>query len=87
MDKIKELEAQLDRCKRIAVNLKVDKNILEAKVERLEAELAKARAEIASRNRANQTIRNLRVIEDSDDDTGVSPYDTGIHKNPWDKVR
>lgn len=87
MDKIKYLERQLDLCKKIAVNLKVDKSILEAKVAQLEDDLKKARAEIISRNRANQTIRNLRVLDKSDDDTGISPYDTGIRKNPWEKAR
>jgi len=88
MDKIAEIEQKLEKCKTIAINLKVDNNILEAKVTRLKKELAAARAEIAERNRGEQTIRNLRVLDDkSDDDTGISPYDTGVHKNPWEKVR
>ena len=86
MDKIKELEIKIDRYKRIAINLKVDKNIHEDKVKKLEADLKAARAEIVSRNRANQTIRDLRVLDTSDDDTGVSPYDTGQYKSPWDRV-
>ena len=88
MDKVTELEQKLAKCKTIAINLKVDNNILEAKVTQLKKELAAARAEIAERNRGEQTIRNLRVLGDtSDDDTGISPYDTGISKSPWEKVR
>lgn len=88
MDKVAELEQKLEKCKTIAINLKVDNNILEAKVTRLKKELTAARADIAERNRGAQTMRNLRVLGDtSDDDTGVSPYDTGIHKNPWERAR
>lgn len=83
-EKIKELELQIDRLKGIAIGLKVDLNIRDEKIRRLEHELTKARNQVRSLEIGTQTMRNLAILDDDDG----SPYNnTGQHRSPWKKVR
>ncbi|MCK5615412.1 hypothetical protein KAR91_76825 [Candidatus Pacearchaeota archaeon] len=86
MDKIKDLEKQIERLKRIAVDLKVDLNIRDAKIRELERELLNERRQVRSLEVGTQTMRKLEILGESKDDNGGSPYDTGRFKSPWEKV-
>jgi len=85
-DKIKELELKVDRLTSIAIGQKVDLNIRDEKIRKLERELAQARSQVRALEIGEQTMRNLRILGDDDDDG--SPYNnTGQYKSPWEKVR
>lgn len=87
MDKIRDLEVQIERLKRIAVQLKVDVNIRDAKIVELEQKLVEAHARERGMMRNTQTMNKLEILGESNDDDGGSPYDTGRFKSPWEKVR
>lgn len=87
MDKIRELEATIVRLKSISVGLKVDLNVRDARIVELVAELKAAQDKIAKRDRETQTVRNLRVLGDSDDDDGFNPRQTGRFNSPWERAR
>ena len=87
MDKIVAMQEELRKLREENVDLKVDLNIRDARIKELETELRKAHAELREQVRSTQTMRKLEILQ-SDDDTGVSPYDTGIlRKSPWENVR
>ena len=84
MTEVQFLEEQAKRLKSIAIDLKVDLNISEAKVRKLEHQLAKAHKETRELVVGTQTIDNLRILGDSDDDNGQDPLNTGqFQRNPW----
>ena len=87
MDKVKELEANIERYKTIANTLKVDLNMRDARIRALERELAAARREIRSLEVGTQTMQKLEILGDSDDDNGVDPRATGTFKSPWERAR
>ncbi len=86
-ERIKELEEQVERLKTIAIDLKVDVNIRDAKIRDLERELLFERRQVRSMEVGTQTMRKLQILGGSEDDNGGSPYDTGQYKSPWEKVR
>jgi chromosome segregation ATPase len=87
MDKVKELEANIERYKTIANTLKVDLNMRDARIRDLERELAAARREIRSLEVGTQTMQKLEILGDSDDDDGFDPRATGTFKSPWERAR
>jgi len=86
MDKIKDLEAQIERLKRIAVDLRVDINIRDARIRKLERDLLDESRQVRSLEIGTQTMRKLEILGESEDDNGGSPYDTGRFRSPWEKV-
>lgn len=86
-EKIKELEAKIERLKNIAVNLKVDLNIRDARIRDLERQLAKAHRRERNLVVGTQTMNKLKILGDSDDDNGQDPRATGIFKDAWEGVR
>ena len=86
-NEIRELKKQVERLKTIAIDLKVDLNIRDGEVRELQHQLAKAHDQERSTTRNTQTIDNLKILGDSDDDNGQDPRDTGRFKSPWEGVR
>lgn len=86
MDNIVAMQDELRRLRGENVDLKVDINIRDARIRELEEELRKANAKLRQNERETQTMQKLEILT-SDDDTGISPYDTGIQKSPWERVR
>jgi predicted RNase H-like nuclease (RuvC/YqgF family) len=87
MDKVKELEIKIDRYKRIAINLKIDLNIRDERIQKLERDLLEARRQVRSLEVGTQTTNKLEILGVSHDDDGTDPYETGQFKSPWEKVR
>ena len=87
MDKVKELEIKIDRYKRIAINLKIDLNIRDERIRKLERDLLDARRQVRSLEVGTQTMNKLEILGVSLDDDGTDPYETGQFKSPWEKVR
>ena len=84
-EKIRELEAQIERLKRIAIDLKVDINIRDAKIRELESELLNERRQVRSLEVGTQTMEKLRIIDDED---SCDPRATGEYNvNRWRNVR
>jgi sigma54-dependent transcription regulator len=86
-EKIRELEAEVKRLKTIAISLKVDVNIRDAKIRDLERELLNERRQVRSMEINTQEVKQLEILGESEDDNGGSPYDTGQYKSPWERVR
>ena len=86
-NEIRELKKQVERLRTIAIDLKVDLNIRDGEVRELQHQLAKAYDQERSTADNTQTIDNLKILGDSDDDNGQDPRDTGRFKNPWEGVR
>ena len=84
-EKIRELEDTIERLKRIAVDLKVDLNIRDARIRDLERQLLEERRQVRSLEVNTQTVQKLEILGESEDDNGGSPYDTGRFKSPWRK--
>ena len=88
MDKIEDLEDQIDRLKRIAIDLKVDLNIRDDRIRELERQLLNERRQVRSLEVGTQTMNKLEILGVSLDDDGTDPYATGQFKrSPWEKVR
>ena len=88
MDTIKDLEMQIDRLKRIAIDLKVDLNIRDDKIRELERELLYERRQVRSLEVGTQTMAKLEILGKSKDDNGFDPRQTGtFDKKIWEKVR
>lgn len=87
IEKIKELEAQIDRLKRIAVDLKVDLNIRDAKIRDLGRQLTEAHKRERNLMHGTQTMSKLEILGESGDDDGFDPRATGNFKSPWEGVR
>ena len=85
-NRVKELEANIERYKTIAITLKVDLNMRDARIRDLERELAAARREIRSLEVGTQTMQKLEILGDSNDDNGFDPRATGNFKSPWSRV-
>lgn len=87
MDKIRKLEATIDRLKRIAIDLKVDVNIRDAKIRDLENQLTEAHRRERNLMAGTQTMSKLEILGESNDDDGTDPRATGTFKSPWEGVR
>jgi len=86
-EKIRELEAQIERYKTIAIGLKVDLNIRDARIRELERELMNERRQVRSLEVNTRTVQKLEILGDSEDDDGFDPRQTGTFNSPWAKVR
>ena len=86
-EKIRELEAEIERLKNIAIGLKVDLNIRDAKIRDLERELLNESRQVRSLELNTQEVKKLEILGESEDDNGGSPYDTGRFKSPWERVK
>lgn len=87
-EKIRELEDQIDRLRRIAIDLKVTINIRDAKIRDLERELLTERRQVRSMEVGTQTMEKLAILGESEDDNGFDPRQTGtFSKDIWNKVR
>ena len=86
-ERIKELEAQIERYKTIAIGLKVDLNIRDERIRDLERELLNERRQVRSLEVGTQTIAKLEILGESEDDDGFDPRQTGTFRSPWEKVR
>ena len=64
-ERIKELEEQVERLKTIAIDLKVDVNIRDAKIRDLERELLFERRQVRSMEVGTQTMRKLQILGES----------------------
>ncbi len=78
MTEVEFLEEQAKRLKKIAIDLKVELNISEAKVRKLERQLV---AEMRPAP-GTPTVDKLRILCDSDDDNGQDPMSSGEYRNP-----
>lgn len=87
MTEIQLLEQKVDRLKRIAIDLKVDLNIRNTKICKLERELVKAHAEVRELVIGTQTMNKLQILGESEDDNGQDPRETGQYKNPWEHAQ
>ena len=88
MTEVEFLEEQAERLKSIAIGLKVELNISEGKVRKLERQLIMAHEEARELVVGAQTINNLQVLGDSDDDNGQDPLNTGqFPRNPWENAQ
>ncbi len=85
-EKIRELEDTIERLKRIAVDLKVDLNIRDARIRKLERQLLEERRQVRSLEVNTQTVQKLEILGDSEDDNGFDPRETGQFRSPWEKV-
>ena len=86
-ERIRELEAQTERLKRIAIDLKVDLNIRDAKIRKLEGQLTEAHRRERSLVVGTQTMSKLEILGESDDDNGQDPRATGKFRSPWEGAR
>ncbi len=86
-ERIRELEAQIERLNRIAIDLKVDLNIRDAKIRELERQLAEAHTRERSLVVGTQTMSKLEILDESDDDNGQDPRETVQYRNPWENAR
>ena len=86
MDKINELELQVERYKNMAIGLTVDLNISKARISELEAQLKDARRQVRSMELDTQTVQNLSILQDEDDD-GFDPRATGQFRRPWERAK
>ena len=88
MTEVEFLEEQAKRLKSIAIDLKVELNIREAKIRKLERELKEAHREARQLVVGSQTMDKLRILGDSDDDNGQDPLNTGqFPRNPWENAQ
>jgi len=87
-EKIKRLEADIQRLKNIAVDLKVDLNIRDTRILELEKELAEARRQIRHMEIGTQTMAKLEILDINTEEESFNPRQTGrFKKNPWEKVK
>ena len=84
---IRELEEKINRLKTIAIDLKVDLNIRDARIRDLEHQLTEAHRRERNLMEGTQTISKLEILGNSDDDNGQDPRATGNFKSPWEGVR
>lgn len=82
-----ELRAENERLKKIAINLKVDLNMRDAKIRKLKRQLAEAHEETRQLVVGTQTMNKLQILGESEDDNGQDPRETGQYKNPWENAR
>lgn len=82
-----ELRAENERLKKIAINLKVDLNMRDAKIRKLKRQLAEAHEEARQLVVGTQTMNKLQILGESEDDNGQDPLNTGQYQNPWENVR
>ncbi len=88
MTEVEFLEEQAKRLKKIAINLKVDVNMRDAKIRKLERQLLEAHSEARELARGTQTMNKLQILGESEDDNGQDPLNTGQYKrNPWENAR
>ncbi len=69
---------EVERLKRIAIDLKVDLNIRDAKIRKLERQLAEARQPAPG----TQTMEKLQILCENEEDNGQDPMDSGQYRNP-----
>lgn len=87
-EKIRELEDQIDRLRRIAIDLKVTINIRDAKIRDLERELLVESRQVRSLELNTHEIQQLEILDLSvEEEESFDPYETGQFKSPWEKVR
>lgn len=86
MNKIQELETQIERYRTIAIDLKVDLNIRDARIRKLETQLLNEERQVRSLEVNTRTVRKLEILGKSNDDNGGSPYNTGQFKRPWEGI-
>ena len=87
MTEVRLLEQQIERLKRIAIDLKVDLNIRDEKIRKLERQLVEAHKRERELMHGTQTMSKLEILGESDDDDGTDPRATGRFKNPWEGAR
>jgi len=83
----RDLMEQNERLKKIAINLKVDLNMRDAKIRKLKRQLAEAHEEARQLVVGTQTMNKLQILGGSEDDNGQDPMNTGQYKNPWENAR
>ena len=86
-ERIRELEAQIERYKNIAIGLKVDLNIRDARIRDLERQLLDESRQVRSLELNTQEVKKLEILELSEDEEGFDPYETGQFNSPWEKTR
>jgi len=79
MTEVQFLEEQAKRLKKIAIDLKVELNISEAKVRKLEHQLVAAKRPAPG----TPTVDKLRILCESDYDNGQDPMSSGEYRNPF----
>lgn len=77
---IEQLHEENDRLKRIAIDLKVELNIRDARIRKLERELLNESRQVRSLEVGTQTMEKLRILDEEDDDNGCDPRATGEHR-------
>ena len=79
--KVESLESKL-------MDAQIDLNMKDTRIRELENDLAEARAQIREYEVGTQTMRKLRILGESEDDTGFDPRDSGVfHTDAWKGVR
>ena len=81
-----ELRIENERLRKIAINFRVERNLLARQVEELKRELAEARREIREQDLDTQRMRAL-AIEGGPEGYSGDPYDTGTFRDPWRNAR
>lgn len=79
----KELKDEVMRLHQEVVDLKVDLNIKDAEIRQLKRDLEQARKEVRNCEIGTQTMRELQIVNDTDDDNGIDPRNTGKCKSLW----
>jgi len=72
---------------RLVAELRVDLNICEDKLRKVTRERDDARATIRMIDKDTQTVRKLGLLDNSHDDNGQDPRQTGTFQNPWGNAR
>lgn len=78
MTEVQFLEEQAKRLKKIAIDFKVELNVREATIRKLERQLIAAKRPAAG----TPTVDKLKVLCESDYDNGQDPMNTGEYRNP-----
>jgi len=90
-EKIRELQDQIDRLRRVAISLKVTINIRDATIRDLERELFNERNQVKSIELNTHEIQQLEILDldlSMEEEESFDPYETGQYKSrPWEKAR